>query len=340
MKYTRRRFLTVFASATTGISTGAVTWAAGSAALATTDETETTPAAAVTSNGFDHADSFTRHRFYALGTEAQITLVGEREQAEAALMACEEEVAAIESAFSIYDPESMLSQLNRDGQITINPRFARLLRHALTMAEVTDGAFDPTIQPLWRAFATDGDIEQARRRIGWRGLQLTPQSARFTQPDMAASFNGIAQGFAADQVSAMLARHGFTNTLVDLGEFAARGRKPDGPWILGIRAPQSGNIITSIEPAAGAIATSEPRSMLVAGHPHIIDPLERAGNRWASVTVEAREAWRADALSTAIAASPVEEAQSLLARGGATRGWLITASGALDEWSQNDKNIG
>ncbi|MDC0435472.1 FAD:protein FMN transferase, partial [bacterium] len=258
----------------------------------------------------------------------------------AALMACRQEVSAIETAFSIYDPDSMLSHLNRDGKIKSDARFSSLVRHALAMAETTGGAFDPTIQPLWRAFATGADPVKARRHIGWRGLLLDEGEVRFARPEMAASFNGIAQGFAADQVSAILAQHGFEDTLVNLGEFAARGTKRGGPWTLGIRAPSNGRIIARIKPVAGAIATSEPRSMLVAGHPHIIDPLERAGERWLSVTVEASDAWRADALSTAIASSPIKQAESLLASGGATRGWLITGTGALHEWFANEKAYG
>ena len=308
MRSTRRRFLAVFATAALSSSarTGPVT----------------------------------RHRFRALGTEAQITLVGSLKQAEAALIACRQEVAAIETAFSLYDPDSTLSRLNRDGKVASNARFSTLLRHALVMAENTGGAFDPTIQPLWHAFAAGGDLQQARHLIGWRGLQVAKGAVHFSDRGMAASFNGIAQGFAADQVSAILAKHGFENTLVDLGEFSARGKNQTRPWLLGIRAPKSGRIISHIEPAAGAIATSEPRSMLIDGHPHIIDPLERTGKRWASVTVETREAWRADALSTAIAASPISEAESLLAAGDAIRGWLIKASGAIIEWSANEKEVG
>ena len=316
MRHTRRRFLAVFAASTA------------------------TAAATVATGGLARTSPITRQHFYALGTEVQITLVGRRKQAEAALMACRHEVNAIEIAFSIYDPNSMLSQLNRKGQIKSDARFSTLVHHALAMAETTGGAFDPTIQPLWRAFATGGDSVQARRHIGWRGLLSSEGEVRFARPDMAASFNGIAQGFAADQVSAILAQHGFSDTLVDLGEFAAQGTKREGPWTLGIREPTSGRIIAQIEPAAGAVATSEPRSMLVAGHPHIIDPLERAGERWSSVTVEARKAWRADALSTAIACSPIQEAESLLASGGATRAWLITSTAALHEWSDNKKAHG
>ena len=42
---------------------------------------------------------------------------------------------------------------------------------------------------------------------------------------------------------------------------------------------------------------------------NFLDPLRRAGARWASVTVEAETAMRADGLSTAIAAAPMPTAR-------------------------------
>lgn len=271
----------------------------------------------------------TRQRFYALGAEAQITLAGNNKHADAAIHACRKEISAIESAFSLYDSDSMLSRLNREGSVTTNHLFRSLLRHALHMAEITGGAFDPTVQPLWLAYANGSNVQEARQLVDWRGLQLTPQSAFFTRQGMAANFNGIAQGFAADRVSKILAEYGFQNTLVNLGEFAARGTKQAGPWRLGIRDPLNGRVVTLIEPDYSAIATSEPQGTLIAGRSHLFDPLEQPGERWLSVTVEADEAWRADALSTAVAASPVENAETLLSAGKATRAWLISRSGTI-----------
>ncbi len=282
--------------------------------------------------GSAHTAPITRKRFHALGTEAQITLVGRPERAESALIECHAEIAAIESAFSLYDPNSMLSRLNRDGKIESDSRFDTLMRYALAIAEQTGGAFDPTVQPLWKAFANGGDQHQARALIDWRAIRQLPGTVSFSQPAMAVTFNGIAQGFAADRVAAILARHGFRDTLVDLGEFAVSGSKSGDTWRLGIRNPLDGKILIAIEPAA-AIATSEPHGTLIAGHSHIVDPLARQGRRWKSVTVEASEAWRADALSTAIAASPMQQAEGFLANAGALRSWLITDAGELREWS-------
>jgi len=129
MKLTRRRFLACFA--TTALS------------------------------GSVSGSPVTSERFYALGTEAQITLAGGRRKAEAAITACRKEIAAIESAFSLYDPNSQLSRLNRNGYVETDNRFSALLLNALRMAEKTDGAFDPTIQPLWQAISSGNDIEQS-----------------------------------------------------------------------------------------------------------------------------------------------------------------------------------
>ena len=299
MRTTRRRFIAIVATATLG--------------------------------GCARENAITQEQFLALGTRVQITLLGEEKKAEAALLDCRKEVSAIESAFSLYDPSSMLSRLNRDRSIQTDVRFSTLLRHALYMAEITNGAFDPTVQPLWQAYANGTSIEQARQLINWRELILTPQTAHFEREGMAASFNGIAQGFAADLVSHKLAEHNFTNTLVDLGEFSASGTKMAKPWLLGIHNPVDDRIAAQIEVTNNAVATSEPQATLIGGRSHIFDPLEQDGERWVSVTVEARKGWRADALSTAIAASPIDRTEKLLADGEASRAWLIDASGVLHE---------
>ena len=259
-------------------------------------------------SGSSRATTVTRERFKALGGDAQITLIGHPAQARAALKACRTEVENIEAMFSLYDPRSMLSRLNRDGQVQTSDAFVLLMRRALAMAAATGGAFDPTIQPLWQVLANGDDIDQARQHVDWRRVVVSQDKAYFTEAGMAISLNGIAQGHAADRVSELLSHHGFTNTLVDLGEFVARGTKDGEPWRLGIRNPVSGRIERPIDlrvrSNTSAIATSEPRGTLVSGQAHIMDPLARDGERWASVTVEARSAWRADALSTSIAASP------------------------------------
>ena len=259
-----------------------------------------------------------RERFVALGADAEISLPGDAALAAQAFAACRREVEAVEAAFSLWRHDSVLSRLNRDGSIARPGRlFVELAGYAAEIAELSRGGFDPTVQGFWRGGG----------QVDWRTLVVTPSEARFNREGMSATFNGIAQGYAADRVISVLQRLGYRNALANLGEFRGIGRREDGaPWRIGVENPLTGEIAEVIE-GAGAVATSEPRGTLVRGEPHIFDPLGRAGERWASVTVMAETGWRADALSTAIAAAPVNEAEELLERGEATGAVLIDTEG-------------
>ena len=261
-----------------------------------------------------------RERFVALGAEAQITLPGEADLATRAFASCRREVREVEATFSLWRTDSVLSRLNREGRVDRpGSMFIELAQHAAQMFELSHGGFDPTVQGLWSG---DGPVD-------WSALTVSPPEARFTRDGMSATFNGIAQGYAADRVIAVLQRLGYRDALANLGEFRGIGRREDdGPWRIGVEHPMTGEIVEVIE-GAGAVATSEPRGTLVRGKPHIFDPLGRAGERWASVTVMAKTGWHADALSTAIAAAPTRDAEELLAQGGATGAVLIDGDGRV-----------
>jgi thiamine biosynthesis lipoprotein len=221
-----------------------------------------------------------RERFIALGAHAEITLPGDAILAARAFAACRHEVAAIEQAFSLWRSDSVLSQLNARGRVARpGTRFVELAACAREMAEVTRGGFDVTVQGLW----------QERGSVDWRGLAVSRWGARFAEDGMSATFNGIAQGYAADRVIRVLERLGYRNALANLGEFRGIGQRDDGsPWKVGVWNPVTEEITETVE-VAGAVATSEPRGTLVRGKPHIVDPLGRAGARWSSVTVMAHE---------------------------------------------------
>ncbi|SPH23833.1 hypothetical protein DEA8626_02905 [Defluviimonas aquaemixtae] len=64
--------------------------------------------------------------------------------------------------------------------------------------DATGGTFDPTVQPLWRAMATGGNVEAARRPVGWGRVRPSAREMRL-DPGMAPTFNGVAQRHAADR---------------------------------------------------------------------------------------------------------------------------------------------
>lgn len=267
------------------------------------------------------ARAVNRERFIALGAQAEITLPGDTALAARAFKACRREVAAVEQAFSLWRTDSVLSRLNAQGQVPRpGKRFIELANHAREIAEVSRGGFDVTVQALWDQHSTDVD---------WRALEVSRWGATFARPGMSATFNGIAQGYAADRVIGVLEGLGYRDALANLGEFRGIGRREDGaPWRVGVWNPVTEEIAQTVEVTA-AVATSAPRGTLLRGKPHILDPLGRSGERWASVTVMAKTGWRADALSTAIAAAPINEAHTLLRHGGASGAVLIDESGEV-----------
>ena len=254
-----------------------------------------------------------RHRFRAFGADCRITLPGSAAMAREATRAVEAEARRLEATFSLWHPDSELSRLNRDGSLANpSPDFVELSHQAAGISRQTRGAFDVTVQALWQELAR-GDA-MGGVPVGWRDLEVTTDAARFRRPGMAATFNGIAQGFAADQAVSVLGRYGYGDVLVDLGEHRGIGTRPDGQaWRLGVAHPAGGIAAEmDLQGEARAVATSEPRATLIRGRPHILAPLGHDGPRWASVTVRAATATLADALSTAIAAMPMAEADGLL----------------------------
>ena len=120
-----------------------------------------------------------------------------------------------------------------------------------------EGAFDPTVQPLWLATATGGDTVAASGLVGWNRVRRSVSEIRL-EPRMQLTFNGIAQGHAADRVAALMRDEGFTDVLIDMGEIAALGQRPaGGGWTVGIAKPD-GTITGHATLSDRALATSSP----------------------------------------------------------------------------------
>lgn len=238
----------------------------------------------------------------ALGASASVTLAGISPiDARPIFAGLEAELARLERIFSLYRPDSALVRLNETGRLTNPPpELLELLALAGTIHRATKGAFDPTVQPLWQALATGGDVTAAMRLIGWDALRIDAQEIHFTRPGMALTLNGIAQGEITDRIAALLTRQGFGDVLVDIGEIAARGHRPDGtPWQAGIATPQ-GTIVHRVTLSDRALATSAPKgTLLSADQGHILGP-QGQGPCHSLVTLSAPKAALADGLSTAL----------------------------------------
>lgn len=265
-----------------------------------------------------------RWRGIALGAPASIQLAGvDRKTAAPVFRAIEAEIARLERVFSLYIPVSEISQLNRDGALrNPSPEMLELLSLSGGIHKTTDGAFDPTVQPIWRAYAKadggapDADaLTVARDAVGWDLLTIGDGEIAFQRPGMALTLNGIAQGYVADKVASVLRGYGFQRVLIDMGEIAAIGGRPDGaPWRAGIAAPD-GELAGEAALSDRALATSAPGGTLIGASKqgHILNPMSGDSRSvWRLASVSARRAAVADGLSTAFCLLPKELIDAVL----------------------------
>lgn len=262
--------------------------------------------------------SWTGHAF---GAEVSIELRGPNDVAGPALQQAQALIAEVERLFSLYDPGSDLALLNAQGLRTVPPRFEMLMWTADEAYRLTDGLFDPTVQPLWQALAEGGDVATAQGLVGWDRVTMRGNRVQLGS-GQALTFNGIAQGFATDLVSDMLRERGFDRTLVNIGEHRGAG----GPWRLGLADPVHGQLaMRTIENMA--VATSSPLATPVGPHGHIVHAVQTP--RWSTVSVEAETATMADALSTGLALGDLALAKRVRGVKGVHRITLIDPGGDL-----------
>lgn len=238
----------------------------------------------------------------AMGAPASMELAGVSSSAAQPIFAAlEAEIDRLERIFSLYHPESTLVQLNRTGRLDAPP--SELL-DVMTLADrlysATEGAFDPTVQPLVIARESGRSKRAARTLVGWHKLRFDARTIQFDRPGMAITLNGIAQGYVTDRIAALLRAQGLTDVLVDIGEIAAIGRNWKGhSWQAAI-ARQDGQVERHVTLRNRALATTIPMDKVLSdGHGHIMCRDGR-GPCHNLVSVSAPSAALADGLSTAL----------------------------------------
>lgn len=236
------------------------------------------------------------------------------------------EIRRLDGVFSLYREDSALAVLNRQGALEAPPaELVRLLDACARFARLTGGAFDPTVQPLWRLhfehFSRPGAdpggppaeaVSAALRLVGHGRVLVGRDRVALGKRRMRLTLNGIAQGFITDRVVELLRDGGVDRTIADLGEVRVLGTRPDGrPWRVGLADPgdPAGRARETLELVDRAVATSGGHGTAFdrAGRfHHILDPRTGASPLlYRSVSVVAPDATHADALSTAFSLMPV-----------------------------------
>jgi len=247
-----------------------------------------------------------RVSFYA---EADAVLMGLPARLQAVL-------DEIDRQMSPYRIDSDLTRFNLAPAgtfVSLPARMVTVMRHALDMAELTDGAFDPAILPaveLWGFGAKvvpEGVPDTSALPVcNWRDLVW--QVAGLIKPKgVRVDLCAIAKGYAVDALMDLLkAEPGVCSALVEVGgELKGWGVQPDGlPFWVEVETPVEEATVAALCDWAVATSGERVRAFVHGGqvHSHIIDSRTQAPTRSGitSVTVFDVECWRADALATAL----------------------------------------
>lgn len=259
---------------------------------------------------------------------------------------CVQEVDRLEAVFSLYRPHSELTRLNLDGRLVSPSLDIRLVMAAARrFGAISDGAFDVTVQPLWRLYAQHfasrpadnlgpaaRSIARTAALVDFRKIDCDNGQVVLARRGMAVTLNGIAQGYITDRITDLLRDAGMTNVLVDLGEIRTLDVPGDKPWRIGIEDPSDrSRTVASIPLRNAALATSGGYGMPFdpeGRFHHLFDPATgRSADYCLSASAVALDAMTADALATALAVGGPLRAGALLAAFGGTHARLMLPDG-------------
>lgn len=232
-----------------------------------------------------------------------------------ALDAVEAETYRLDALLAAQKDDSEIAAVN-DGAEVVSEETAALLRRALEIAAETNGAYDPTVYPLMRAWGfTDGnyrvpadaELDALLQTTGWTEVSVDGTTASLPE-GFALDLGGIGKGYAAGRCKEILKAHGVTSALLSLGgNVSALGSKPDGTaWTVAIEDPDGGDYLGTVQIADQCVVTSGGYQRYFeqdgVRYWHILDTEtgKPARSGMKSVTIVSADDTLADALSTAL----------------------------------------
>jgi thiamine biosynthesis lipoprotein len=278
-------------------------------------------------------------------------------------------LAAINHSMSTYQEDSEISRFNRwertGKPFAVSGDFMRVMTVADTIFDLSNGAWDATVDPLVNLWGfgrrkqaapmpDDKVVRDALAHVGFRRIRiLAPTALVKTDAAVSLDLGSIAKGYGVDQLAELLRGEGLRDFLVEIGgEVYAAGRRRDGtPWRVGINVPKAEAPTDQVYRVAAlsdrALATSgEYRNFFEMNgrrYSHVIDP--RTGfpvaNGVVSVSIEADSCTLADGLATAVMVMGAADGLALIERLDGVEGLIVemTADGALVDHGSSGHNF-
>ncbi len=249
----------------------------------------------------------------------------------------ESELKKVDNSLSMFNPQSIISQVNQNRDVKVDDMFAEVFGLAEKVSKDTDGAFDITVGPLVNAWGfgfkhnvmpDKHTVDSLKQIIGFDKVTMKNRHIVKTDNRVMLDCNAIAKGFGTDMVARMFQQKGIKNYMVEIGgEIVTSGNSEKRvPWRIGVTKPTDDSlnvneeIQTVLNVSNTAMATSgNYRNFYYKGgkkYAHTIDP--KTGfpvqHSILSSTVLAPNCATADAFATSFMVMGLDRAKVVLKR--------------------------
>ncbi len=301
--------------------------------------------------GCSQPQEFYQDQFMAFGTIVSLSTWGASEaQNTEASRRIREDFTAMHNTWHAWKKGGLLGEINHNistgASTPISDEAAELLQQSAKLSQQSNHLFNPAIGKLVALWGFHGE--------NWQGpppsqtaiepllqsaptlddLQFHEGTIRSNNPDIKIDLGGIAKGYAVDRAIEQLQQLGIEHAIVNTGgDLRAIGARGERHWNIGIRAPDGGDPVASLQPQGDeSIFTSGDyeRMFTYEGkrYHHIIDPRNgwpASGTR--SVTVIHPSATVADAAATALLVAAPEQRTTIAEQMGIRYVLLIDQQG-------------
>lgn len=198
-----------------------------------------------------------------MGSKFEITLVDKDSlSAEKNIDKSVSEIRRIENLISEWNPETQISEVNRNAGIKpvkVDAEVFALTEKGIYFSQLTDGAFDISIvamDKIWKfddsmnELPSEESIRNSVKNVGYQNIILDKSNSTIflKNKGMKIGFGSIGKGYAADKTRELMKSFGVKAGIINAsGDISTWGTQPDGtPWAIGINNPFRDDAIAAV----------------------------------------------------------------------------------------------
>lgn len=167
-------------------------------------------------------------------------------------------MAGYNMIFSVYEKKSVISKINNNEDVNLNPLFIKCFNEAMEISKISDGAFDITCGPMVNAWGfgpeekkkmTQEKVDSLKLLTGYQKVKIENGKVIKENPNMKLDMNALCDGYYCDLIAEFLTLKGCENYMVEIGgEVKAFGKNEKGKiWTIGINKPVEDTVFINSE---------------------------------------------------------------------------------------------